>query len=385
MSQSQIHKTKYHSWCTGRIAKGCSLCVKGRKLVLFITGICAQKCFYCPISEKKFGIDITYANEWQISNPENPIELFREAQITEAKGAGITGGDPLAKIERCCKYISQLKKKFGKSFHIHLYTPLKLVTKEKLTKLYNAGLDEIRFHPDLDDNTLWQRINLAKKFSWDIGVEIPAIPGYEQKTKKLIDYLIDKIDFINLNELELSDTKIPHYELSTRRFMQKDSISYGVKGSKEMALRMLRYAKSKGLNAYFCTAKLKDSVQVGERIKLRAKHSALSFDTITKEGLLIRGCVYIHELKPSSGYREQLKQANKKTVIKKLANTKAMLNRELSISKESLVIDEKKLRIILPAKILREKSDAIKSLGLIPAIVEEYPTDDAIEIDVEFL
>ncbi len=366
------------------MAKGCLQCVKGRKLVLFITGLCPQKCFYCPVSEQKFSKDIVFANEWQISDIDNPLELFYEAQITSAKGAGITGGDPLAKVERCCKYIKLLKKKFGKSFHIHLYTPLMLVTEENLRKLHSAGLDEIRFHPNLDDNSLWHKLVMAKKFDWDIGIEIPAIPRYEEKTKKLIKYALGKVNFINLNELELSDTKIPHYNLSSLGYKQKDSISYGVKGSKQMAIKMLRYAMSLGLDAYFCTAKLKDSVQVGERIKLRAHHTALPYDIITNEGLLIRGCIYLQELFPSENYREKLKSADKKTMIKKLVNAKEIFSRKLGINKNLIFLDDKKFRLIISPMLLEEKSESIKNLGYIPAIVEEYPTADAMEIDVRF-
>jgi len=34
-----------------------------------------------------------------------------------------------------------------------------------LEKLYRSGLDEIRFHLDLDDKILWDRINLAKNLN----------------------------------------------------------------------------------------------------------------------------------------------------------------------------------------------------------------------------
>ncbi|MEK6823280.1 MAG: radical SAM protein, partial [Nanoarchaeota archaeon] len=139
-----LAKTPYHSWRTGPLAKGCRLCVRGEKLVLFVTGLCAQRCFYCPISEHKFGKDVVYANEWRVEDPAHPRELLEEARLTRASGAGITGGDPLANVDRCCSYIRLLKRTFGKAFHIHLYTPLRLVTKERLAKLAKAGLDEIR-------------------------------------------------------------------------------------------------------------------------------------------------------------------------------------------------------------------------------------------------
>ena len=180
-----MQKTKFYSWKStkGKLPKGCRLCAQGRKLVLFVTGICRQKCFFCPISEKKSGKDFVYANEWKVSSEKDVVE---EAKLTKASGAGITGGDPLARLAKTVRYIRLLKRKFGRKFHIHLYTPLILVNLAKLKMLYDSGLDEIRFHPNIDDKKSWQKLLLARKFNWSIGVEIPVIPGREQQTKQLV-------------------------------------------------------------------------------------------------------------------------------------------------------------------------------------------------------
>ncbi len=376
-----IKKTKWHSYCTGDLAKGCRLCVKGKKLVLFITGLCAQKCFYCPVSEHKYGKDVVYANEWKVEDINNPKEMLEEARLTEAEGAGITGGDPLVNVDRCVQYIKILKQRYGKKFHIHLYTPLKLVNEERLQKLYDAGLDEIRFHPDLDDDSLWQKIELAKKYDWSIGVEIPAVPGYLEKTKKLIDYIADKVEFLNLNELERSDTTAEHYKLDLMGFKTRDDISYGVAGSEETALELLDYAKTKGLIGHYCTAKLKDAVQLRTRIQKRAENAALSTDAITDEGTLVRGVAYLPELAPGFGYHEKIKTVKKEEIMPKLLELKEKLKKKGI----NATIDEKKFRLLLSEKQARNKKEEIKQLGLKPAIVEEYPTADATEVDIEFI
>lgn len=377
-----ITKTPWHSWCSGNLPKGCAQCVEGRKLVLFITGLCGQRCYYCPVSEKKFGQDVVFANEWRIADPENPNELFEEARLTEATGAGITGGDPLVKTERCATYIKLLKARYGKDFHIHLYTPLKLVTAERLETLYKAGLDEIRFHPNLDDDSLWERLKLATAYPWTRGLEIPAIPGYGDKIRKLIDYAADKVDFINLNELERSDTQTSHYKLDELGYKQKDEISYAIEGSAKLALELLPYAKSKNLRAHFCTAKLKDKIQMCRRLELRAKHAALPGDEQLPEGLLRRGCIYLPELAPGVGYKEKINDADKPTTIHRLQDAKALILARLGIE---AFIDETKLRLIIPVKKAKQEHKKLKKLGLIPAIVEEYPTADALEITVDFL
>lgn len=376
-----ITKTPYHSYCTGAISKGCALCVQGRKLVLFITGICPQRCFYCPVSEHKFGHDDVYANEWKIEDPNNPVEMFEEAKLTDAIGAGITGGDPLARVDRCVDYIKALKERYGKEFHIHLYTPLALVNEENLKKLHDAGLDEIRFHPDLDDKKLWDRLFLANEFDWDVGIEIPVIPGKEEQTKELIDYFADKIKFINFNELELSDTDVSHYALHDA-FAPKDDRSYGVKGSEEMALQMLEHAKEKGLRAHYCTAKLKDRVQMQSRLQRRAVNIALSVDECTDDGTLLRGCAYAEGLQPGFDYKKRVDAANKEDVIANLYNSCEDLKKELGVD---VFVDAKKFRLLLSRDVLEEHADLIKKKHLVPALVEEYPTHDSFELDVLFV
>jgi pyruvate formate-lyase activating enzyme-like uncharacterized protein len=373
-----VEETKWHSYCTGKLAKGCAMCVQGRKLVLFITGLCGQKCWYCPVSEHKFGSDVVYANEWKLANPDDPKELIKEAELTGARGAGITGGDPLVKMDRCIQYIKLLKEKFGKNFHIHLYTPLQLVTEERMKALYEAGLDEIRLHPHVHDQSWWERINIPLKYNWDVGIEIPAVPGKEEETKKLIDYVAGKVKFINLNELERSDTKAEHYKIDEKGYEAKDEISYGVSGSKEMALKMIAYAETKGLAAHFCTAKLKDSVQMAQRIKIRAGNVAKSFDETTEEGLLLRGVCYLPGLQPGIDFDKRIAAANKEEAYAKLKEASEKLEFETAI-------DKKKIRLLMSRANAKEHAEELQQKGLIPAIVEEYPTADAIEVDIEFV
>lgn len=351
-------KTKYYSYKLGNLAKGCRLCVQGKKSVLFITGLCARHCYFCPISDKKKNKDVMYINEWPTKNKK---DILKEIKFCSSKGAGITGGDPLVKTDRCVKLIKLLKKSFGKKFHMHLYTPLNLVDEKRLEKLYQAGLDEIRFHPDLDRNKDWNKISLAKKFDWDIGVEIPSIPGKEKQTKVLIDFISGKVDFLNINELEISDTNAQN--LVAMGFKPKDRISYGVKGSEESALKLLNYCEGKIRNVHYCTTKLKDRVQLRKRIMLRAKNVKKDYDLVTDDGMLYRGAVYC-------------KQPIK--VMKKLM-------KEYEIPKSLIEFDKKKSRILTASWIVYELRKDLKKKGLAIALVEEYPTYDQLEVEINYL
>jgi pyruvate formate-lyase activating enzyme-like uncharacterized protein len=372
-----IEKTKWHSWKKGSLARGCRLCVQGKKLVLFVTGLCPRHCYYCPLSEKKWHKDVIYANEWKIASKNDLIE---EAKLTEAEGAGITGGDPLAKIERTASFIKLMKKKFGKKFHIHLYTSLDLVNEKKLKMLYTAGLDEIRIHPDIYSNKLWHKIDLIKKFNWKIVVEIPAIPSLEKQTFKLIDFFKDKIDFLNINELEISDTNAQM--LVAKGFRPKNRVSYGVKGSEELAKKILR---KYNMNIHYCTTTLKDKIQLARRIKRRARNVAKKFDKITKAGTLIRGAIYLPELLPSFGYAEKLEKMNKKPAIDKLKRIALNLQKDFKLKKDMLAIDTLKPRILTSESIARKLGSKLKARGLRPAVVEQYPTQDQLELDIMFL
>lgn len=351
-------KTKYYSYKLGNLAKGCKLCVQGKKSVLFATGLCARHCYFCPISDKKRNRDVTYINEWPTRKEK---DIVKEVKLCSSKGAGITGGDPLVKVDRCVSFIRFLKKSFGKKFHVHLYTSLNLVNEKSLERLYKAGLDEIRFHPDLDHDINWGRIVLAKKYSWDVGAEIPSIPGKEKETKKLIDFIKGKVDFLNINELEISDTNAQ--SLVEMGFRPKDRISYGVKGSEELALKLLKYCKGKIRNVHYCTTKLKDRVQLRKRIMLRAKNVKKDYDLVTNDGMLYRGAIFCK---------------NPRRVMKELM-------KNYDIPKSLIEFDKKKNRILTASWIVYELKEELKDKGLKIALVEEYPTYDQLEVMVDYL
>ena len=274
-----MEETKYCSYKNGELSRGCKLCVKGRKLVLFITGICPRTCYFCPLSEQKFHKDVMYANERKISDMQ---ELVEEAKISGAKGVGITGGDPLAKFERTLEAIKLLKEEFGKHFHIHLYTSLNLVDEDKIRKLEEVGLDEIRFHLDFDDDKLWSKIKFETKMTK--VMEVPVIPGKDLKS--MVEFVKDDVSYINLNELEYADAK--HNKLSEMKFEAKDPLSNAIKGSEELAFEVMD--KFPSVNIHYCTAMLKNSVQFINRLSVRAQNVKHAFD-IVKGPALIRGVV----------------------------------------------------------------------------------------------
>ena len=277
---------KWHlNYATKDPSQGCQLCALGSKLVLFITGECHSNCFYCPVSEER-RMDVIFANEQLITSPS---EAIAEAKMISALGMGITGGDPGLKINRVTEYLKAFKKEFGKEFHCHLYTSLPL-TEKQLETLFDAGLDEIRFHPPNLKLTkkMQETIIYANTLSWEVGFEVPVIPEQKEDLIKIIEFAYkNNLKFVNLNEFEVTEAN--YKRLTKKGYHVKDETSVGVIGSEELALELLNKYKDRNLILHFCTAKYKDRVQLKNRLIRRAKNFAKAFDEITEEGLIIRG------------------------------------------------------------------------------------------------
>lgn len=377
-----IAENQYYSYNTKELPAGCQMCVKGEKLVLFVTGICPRTCYFCPISDLKYGNDVIYANERKVEKPE---DVILEAELMNAKGAGITGGDPLSKIDRTVSFIYLLKQRFGKQFHIHLYTSLNLASEKNLELLFLAGLDEIRFHPDLETKQFWPRIALAQKYSWHIGIEVPLIPTKKQELRELLDFVHDKARFINFNELERADNHMS--KLGEMGFLTTGKFSYAIEGSLELGLELLQYAEEKKYNlaAHVCTVKLKDGIQLTNRIKREAENVKKQFDVVDAEGILSRGALYLPALAPGVGYRRKLEAANKPLLLQQLHALLTKIQHDLCLSSEQIVLETQKMRLLLSRQHAKQHKKYFLKQGLLPALVKEYPTADQLELEVEFL
>jgi len=356
--------------------------MQGKKMVVFATGKCPKDCFFCPISEGLKGKDIVKANERIVKKIG---DIITEAEEMRALGAGITGGEPLCAVKRVCRIIRMLKKRFGKRFHIHLYTPLRLVNEKNLPALYSAGLDEIRFHPDIDKEMEWKKIALAKKYPWKVGVEVPVIPGQKKKYLCLIEYLAGiPVDFLNLNELETADNRMS--KVGERGFKTKDRLSYGIRGSEQLGKELVNNCAVKNLAAHYCSATLKDKVQLAKRILKRAENIAQPLDVVTEEGLLVRGAIY-DKIVPGAGYRERIARISrdkkaKETIMKKLSLVRRKIMKEHQVPRQFISVDKEKLRVLIAPWILERIH---KHLNNSSAIVTEYPTHDQFEVEVAFL
>ncbi len=282
-----IRRMECGSTRCGKVSEGCVRCIEGSKMVLLVTGKCGHGCDYCPVSLEKKEKDVIYANEGQVHTDE---EIIAEAESMDARGTGITGGDPLIVMDRTIHYIRMLKERFGPDYHIHLYTAT--MDPERVRLLAEAGLDEIRFHPRDDMWSHMQDTKLADAVSaasgMTVGIEVPALPRREDDLRSLIDYAKGcGIDFVNLNELEFSESNWDMMDI--HGYSVKDDVSSAVDGSEETATKVMK--KVRGIDVHFCSSAFKDGVQLRRRLVRRAMHITEEYQQVTEDGTVIKGFV----------------------------------------------------------------------------------------------
>jgi pyruvate formate-lyase activating enzyme-like uncharacterized protein len=260
------------------LAKGCVLCHQGAKMVLFVTGRCNRTCWYCPLSSERKGTDTVYANEHPVDLPSQIIEV---AESMSAIGTGITGGEPLLCLGKVTEYCRMLKQHFGKDHHIHLYTA-KAPTDEDLAEMQGL-VDEIRLHPHrgcwdtILDSAYIQSARRAKEMGFDIGIEVPALPGLE-----LLVPALPFLDFLNINELEWGETNA--YQMRERGYRLADPVHNAIEGARGWAEELCRHDK-----VHWCSSAFKDSVQLRERLKRIAHNTARPFDEVSDDGTVVYG------------------------------------------------------------------------------------------------
>ncbi len=335
------------------LSTGCRLCQEGAKMVLFVIGLCPKNCFYCPLSEERRGKDLVFANERSVGNDK---DVIKEAELMNALGTGITGGEPLLKIERVLHYIQLLKDSFGKKHHIHLYTSL-APSRQVLEKLADAGLDEIRLHPpqecweDLKTSQYADALKNAKELGIEVGIEIPAL----EELEKVAAFAEEMGVFLNLNELEFSDNNSEAL-LKNGFYLESDTSSAAAGSCKSAKIAAPTCKKT-----HFCSSTYKDAIQLRKRFQRIAKNTAREFDEITDDGTLVYGVI---------------EEGDQKLVEKTLQN--------MEIPSELFEVKEGKIEIAW--WILEELKEDIKGeLELSRSkllIIERYPFEDGMIVEL---
>jgi len=360
MDTNGLHLLPMASSHRGELSPACTQCAEGRKMVLFVTGLCRFRCFYCPVSPSRNQLDVVYANERRVRSDADVLE---EARAIGAAGTGITGGDPLGVAERVEHYIRLLKAEFGAEHNIHLYTHEP--NPEKLERLARAGLDEFRLHiphylwgPLSSEGGAYREV-LERAPDWGIrrGVEIPVLPEKEAELRRLLRALeAIGVDFVNLNELEFSETN--EAKMRDRQYRVDPRNGWGVRGSRAVAERLVREFPL-SIPVHYCSSRFKDGVQLRQRLLRRAERTAPAFAPRTEDGTVVLGVV-------EAGHDLALERWSSRVV------------RALRLGSGDYRLDPVRRRVEVSPFALRR---AARRLPWPAFEVEVYPTADALEVE----
>lgn len=266
---------------TQGLSPGCRICGQGNWSCLFVNGICNGHCFYCPTSQTEKSEPST--NNLTFADCRDYLDYVQQFGI---KGVGLSGGEPLLTFDRTLKFATVLKKKFGASLYLWMYTNGLLLSAEKLERLRDAGLNEIRFDISADSYNLAQ-VRLAVGRIAHVTVEIPAIPeDFALLRQKIMELEHGGVNFLNLHQLRLTPHNYKH--LIQRNYTYLHGPKVMVLESELTALKLLDFAaeNSLSLGVNYCSFIYKNHYQnMGSR-KRSANFMCKPFETITETGMI---------------------------------------------------------------------------------------------------
>lgn len=262
------------------LSPGCKLCSQGSWSCLFINGICNGDCFYCPTSQNEVEKPTT-----NLLTFENPKQFCDYIEYFGFKGVSISGGEPLLTWEKTTSFIQAVKRRFGDKIHFWLYTNGILLTQEKVDRLAQIGLDEIRFDIGATDYSL-NNVKLAIGKIKTVTVEIPAVPEKEELLKSLLPEMKRiGVDHLNLHQLRLT----PHNfdNLISREYTFLHGPKTAVLESELTALRLVKFSLELDLvPVNYCSFIFKNRFQKMATRKRSAQLFHDAFDETTENGYL---------------------------------------------------------------------------------------------------
>ena len=222
------------------ISPGCELCATGSWSCLFINGKCNCRCFYCPTEQSIVGLPTT--NTLTFPRVQDYVDYIEQLDF---KGVSVSGGEPLITLDASLKFIAAVKKKFGDRVYLWIYTNGTLVNREILSRLRDAGLNEIRFDIGATEYSL-KKAQLAVGLIDHVTVEIPAVPEEYDLLKNTMHEMSESgISFLNLHQLRLTPHNMPHLMRRNYTYLHGEHLT--VLESELTALKLMRHASANSI------------------------------------------------------------------------------------------------------------------------------------------
>jgi pyruvate formate-lyase activating enzyme-like uncharacterized protein len=263
------------------LSPGCRICGEGGWSCLFINGRCNLRCFYCPTSQDETGLPTT--NTVEFRTPADYVAYLEHFGFT---GASISGGEPFLTFGRSLAFVAAIKRRFGAAMYVWLYTNGTLVDEDKLLRLRDAGLDEIRFDIGATDYRL-DPLRLAVGTIPTVTVEIPAIAEDLELLKgKMVEMRNAGVNHLNFHQLRLTPYNFP--KLLPRRYRYLHGEKVTVLDSELAALELLHYAIDRQIElpVNYCSFVFKNRYQGLAARRRSASFLIKPFETLTANGYI---------------------------------------------------------------------------------------------------
>ncbi|MDO4183118.1 MAG: radical SAM protein [Coriobacteriia bacterium] len=275
----------------GWLSKACEECTGHVGSQTFSTTLkCHRDCYFC------FN-----------HNLENYQDFFEtgcpwEAEMADAAAAhpnlgavAVTGGEPLLTLDDSVALLQRAGQLFPGA-HTRMYTSGDLLTRESAARLRDVGLTEIRFSVKQDDPEPLQEkvlanMRMAAEFIPDVMVEMPIIPGTEQRMRELFKRF-EENGIKGINLLEFCFPFCNWDEFDRRGFVVRNPVfpvmydyqysgGLAVSGSEELCLKLMLWAQDTGLTfgMHYCSLENKHRSEMRQRNERGADvHPCITFD-----------------------------------------------------------------------------------------------------------
>lgn len=259
---------------SGWLSDACVACTGGEGSRTFYYSLrCHRNCYYC-FNPNQSGYDEHTATD---RNWRAEFERIAESGRRMTHVA-LTGGEPLLRPSETLAFFEEAHRLWPDA-HLRLYTSGDQLDARIAEDLARRGLSEIRFSVKLDDGAdvyaaALDRIRLARRYGYDVMVEMPVVPGTFEEMRALLDSL-DKMGCSGVNLLEFCYPFHNWGEYARRGFKVKNppfevlydyeyAGSLPIEGSEEEALALMvdNIERGRSLGVHYCSLANKHRDQI---------------------------------------------------------------------------------------------------------------------------
>ncbi len=232
------------------LSKGCQSCKDGDWLCLFPGLRCNASCDFCSREHLNIQEDDPEGYYNGLTHEEFSDRITEEGN--NIKGVSYSGGEPLLYLDTKVIPIAALISKKRPDIYQWIYTNGKLITKEVLERIRDAGIKEIRIDLAATDfsEVVMNRTRLAKEIIGNVAVEVPGIPNVRKKLidEKLIEILPQLgVRQLNIAELYIMREKTAEYLKNTEVYYARTNL-LSPTFSRNITIDIIEYVLNNNIN-----------------------------------------------------------------------------------------------------------------------------------------